>query len=126
MHSAFRHAVKNHSGVECCPFDGRKQLVLRGALQIPSECYAAQVGIYKNGAIAIVPGHAQQSCLTGAIFLKPAAKCLDVSASTHCNGAENIADRRKSSLNPGALRMHAAVNDATNARHEIHRWRDPD
>src|SRR5437868_13007967 len=76
------HAIENHASMKCGALDGREQLICRGALEIPTEGDAAQIGIHENGAVAIVPGHAQQPGLPGAITLYSPAQCSDIRAST--------------------------------------------
>ena len=62
------HPFQNHARMEGRPFDGREQLVLRGVRQTPAERDAAQFGIHQHGAVAVIPGEAQQAGLAGAIL----------------------------------------------------------
>ena len=61
------HAIENDASVEGSTFDGGEKFVLCGGLQIPAERDAAQIGIDEDRAIAVVPGHAKQTSLSGAI-----------------------------------------------------------
>ena len=77
VNAVFGHAIENHASVKGGAFDGGEEFVLRCALQIPSEGDAAQVGIYEDGAIAVVPGHAEQAGLAGAIIFEALVRALD-------------------------------------------------
>ena len=57
--AVFGHAIENDAGVEGGAFDGGEEFVLRRGLQIPAESDAAQIGIDEDGAVAVVPGHAE-------------------------------------------------------------------
>src|SRR5581483_4224495 len=70
-HALVAHAVEDHARMKRRTFDRCEQFILRGALQIPAKRDAAQVRIYEDGAIAIVPRHPQETGLSGAIFLEP-------------------------------------------------------
>ena len=67
--SVFAEAIEDHAGVESSAFDGGEQFVLRGVQQVPSDGHAAEIGIDQDRAVAVVPGHAQQAGLAGAIFV---------------------------------------------------------
>ena len=64
------HALQDHAGVEGGAFDGGEQLVLRGVGEAPAERDAAEFGIHQDGAIAVVPGEAQQAGLAGAVVFE--------------------------------------------------------
>ena len=70
VHTVFGHAIENDARMEGSAFDGGKEFVLRGALQVPAESDAAQIGIDEHGAIAIVPGDAKEASLASAVFFE--------------------------------------------------------
>ena len=125
-YSVFRHAVQNHARVERCALNGGKQLIFRGALQVPSQGHAAQIRIYQHGAITVVPCQTQQSRLSGAIIRQAAAKVLDAGVSASCDGLEYVANGRKPRFDSSALRMHAALDHSANARYKVYRRSDAD
>src|SRR5215470_13030919 len=112
--------------MERCSFDRGKQLVLSGALEIPAKSNPAQIRIHEHSAIAVVPGHSQQSRLTRAVVLQSRAQRLDVRASSSRNCVEDIANRRETGLDSRAIRMHAPLHYSANSRYQIHRWSDSD
>ena len=64
-HAVLGHALQDNARVKGRALDGREKLVLRGVHQIPAEGDAAQFGIDQHGAVAVVPGEAQQAGLSG-------------------------------------------------------------
>ena len=67
------HAIQDYAGMKRRSFDRCEEFVLGRALQVPSQGDAAQVGVHQHGAIAVIPGHAQQAGLPGAILLQARA-----------------------------------------------------
>src|SRR5205807_8529346 len=107
-------------------FDGGKQFILRRGLEIPAESNAAKVGIYKHGAITIVPGDTEQAGLPGAIVFQAAAESRHIGPGARSDGLKNIADSGKAGLNAGSLRVHAALNHAAYAGNQTHGRSDSD
>ena len=70
VHTVPGHPVKDDASVKRGPFDGGKEFVLRGALQVPPQRNAAQVRVDQNGAVAVIPSHAEQARLSGTIVLE--------------------------------------------------------
>ena len=60
----FAHAIENDTCMECSPFNGCEQFVLRRVLQVPAESHSAEIRIDQHRAIAIVPRHSQETGLT--------------------------------------------------------------
>src|SRR5208283_3107299 len=73
-HAVLFHALENHARVERSAFDGGEEFVLRGVGETPAEGDAAQFGVHQDGAVAIVPGEAQETGLAGAISIESARK----------------------------------------------------
>src|SRR6202048_1864937 len=71
------HALEDDAGVEGGAFDGGAELGLRGVDQVPAEGDAAEFGIDEDGAVAVVPAHAQEAGLAGAIMLDAAGQLGD-------------------------------------------------
>ena len=63
--AVFSHAIEDHAGVEGGAFDGGEEFVLRRVLKVPADGDAAEVWIHQDGAVAVVPGHAQEAGLAG-------------------------------------------------------------
>ncbi len=99
--AVFGHAVENDAGVEGGAFDGGEQFILRRAGEMPTESDAAQFRIDENGAIAVVPGHAQQAGLAGAVIFETARECSARSARAASDGVEDVADSGKSGFDAG-------------------------
>ena len=114
------HAIENDSRVQCSAFNGGEQFVLRGGLQIPAEGNATQVWIYQNRAVAVVPGNAQKAGLAGAIVFQSTGESRHVGSGARSNGLKNIADRRKTGLNAGTLRVHAALDNTAYSGNQTH------
>ncbi len=107
-------------------FNGGEQFILRGALQIPTQGDAAQVRIHQHGAVAVVPGHAQQAGLPGAVVFQSLTQRLHVSSRASCDGVEDVSHCGEAGFDAGAPRMHASLHHATDAGHKVHRGRDAD
>ncbi len=73
FNAMFRHSVQNNSRMECSAFNCGEQFVLRGALQVPTECNASQIRVHQNRTVAVVPGHTQKTGLPRPILLQPLA-----------------------------------------------------
>ena len=69
-HAVLGHALEDDAGVEGGAFDGGEELVLRGVDEVPAEGDAAELGVDEHGAVAVVPGEAQQAGLAGAIVAR--------------------------------------------------------
>src|SRR5581483_8355305 len=100
------------------------QLILRGALQGPSQGDASQIGIYEHGTIAIIPCKPQQSCLPGAKRFEASRKALHVGTGASGNGIKDIAYGRESRLDAGSLGMNAALHDSAHSGNEVGRARN--
>ena len=74
------HALEDDAGVEGGAFDGGEELVLRGVQQVPAEGDAAELRVDEHGAVAVVPGEAQQAGLAGLIGLEALRQIVDVGA----------------------------------------------
>ena len=107
-------------------FDGGKQFILRRGLEIPAESNAAKVGIYKHGAITIVPGDTEQAGLPGAIVFQAAAESRHIGPGARSDGLKNIADSGKAGLNAGSLRVHASLDHSAHTGNQAHRRSDSD
>ena len=59
------HAVEDDAGVHGGAFDGGEELVRGGVGEVPAEGDAAERGVDEHGAVAVVPGEAQQAGLAG-------------------------------------------------------------
>ena len=125
-HSVLLHAIENDAGVQSRALDGGEQFVLRRGLQIPAEGDPAQIGIHKNGAIPVVPGHSQQPCLPRAIFFKPLAESLYIGPRARGDGLKNIAHGREPRFNAGALGMDTSLHHPANTWNQFYRWSDSD
>ena len=88
-------------------FDGGEEFVLRGVDQIPAQRDAAQFRVDQNGAVAIVPGEAQQAGLSGAIGFQPLRQLGNLGAGAAGDGLKDIACGRQPGLNASVVRMHA-------------------
>src|SRR5260221_8923588 len=111
----FRHAIEDDPGMKSGAFDGSEEFVLRGGLQIPAESDAAEIGIDEHRAVAVVPGHAEQTGLAGAVGFDALRESLHVSASASGDRVKNIADGGKAGLDAGMFGMHAAGDGAANS-----------
>src|SRR6266567_943705 len=117
MDSVAFHAVEDYARMEGGALNRREQFVLRGALEVPSQGDTTKIGIHQNRAIAVVPGHAQQTGLSGVIVLQPLAERRDIRTRASSDGIEDVADRGKPGFNASSLRMHASLHYAANAGH---------
>ena len=113
------HALKDDAGVEGGAFDGGEELVLRGVDQVPAEGDAAEFGIHQHGAVAVVPGEAQQAGLAGAVGFEALRQLGDLGAGAAGDGFKDVAGRGEAGLDAGVLRMHAAGDDAADAGDEL-------
>ena len=125
VHAMSGHAVEDHARVERSAFNGGKQLVLSRALEIPAPRDATQVGIYQNRAVAIVPGHAEQTGLPRVVILQPPAERAHIGSGAGGNGVKNVAHGGKARLDSGTLRMHTSLNNPAYAKNQVDRGRDP-
>ena len=88
--AVFAHPVENHARMEGRSLDGCEKLILRGRLQVPAQRDAAQIRIHQHGAVAVVPGQAQEAGLPGAIAFQPLAQFGDSRVGPPRNGAEDV------------------------------------
>ena len=115
-HAVLGHALEDDAGVEGGAFDGGEELVLRGVDQVPAEGDAAEFGIDEDGAVAVVPGEAQQAGLAGAIVfeaLRRASATLMPARRAMASKMSPVAERPASM--PVNCGMDAAGNDAADA-----------
>src|SRR5579863_306365 len=80
--------------------------------------------MHQHGAVAIVPGHAQQAGLTGTIIFQTGAQGRDIATRAGSDCVEYVTHGGESGLDSGAQRMNAALHNAANSRHEVYRWSD--
>src|SRR5215469_6920069 len=104
--------------MECGALDGGKESILRRVRKIPAEGDTAEFGIYQYGAVAVVPGEAEQPGLSGSKMLKPGGELRDASSSAAADCLENVARGREAGFDAGLRGMHRTWNDAANARDE--------
>ena len=88
------------------PFDGREQLVLSSAGQVPTQRYASQLGVHQHRSIAVIPRQPQQPGLSRAIVFQPVRQRRYRRAGTPRDRIENIAGRRKPRFDPEIIRMN--------------------
>src|SRR5690348_2855176 len=124
--AVFGHAIEDDARVEGGAFDGGEELVLSRVLQIPAESNAAQVGVDEDGAVAIVPGHAEKARLAGAIIFEAGAEGGDRGAGAAGDGFENIAGGGEARFDAREGGMDAAADDAANSGDELRGARDAD
>ena len=98
------HALEDDAGVEGGAFDGGEELVLRGVDEVPAERDAAEFGIDEHGAVAVVPGEAQQAGLAGAIVFEALRELGDVGAGAACDGFEDVAGGGEAGFDAGVMR----------------------
>ena len=120
------HAVENDARMKRCAFDGCKEFILRRALQIPAERDAAKVGVHEHRAVAVIPGHAQQAGLSGAIFIEAGAQCFYIGSGAGSDGIEDVSHGGEPRFDSRAQGMHAPLHHAADSRHQIHRRSDSD
>ena len=118
------HALQNHARVERRPLDGGEQFVLRGVRQLPAERHAAEFGIHQHRAVAVVPGHPQQSGLARCERLEPLDSAATVDPGAACDRIEDIAGGRKARLDAGESRMNAARHNAADTRNQLRLFGD--
>ncbi len=73
-------------------------------VRLPAERDAAQFRIHQHGAVAVVPGEAQQAGLSGAIVLQAARKLGHRGAGAARDGFEDVAGGRKARFDAGVAR----------------------
>jgi hypothetical protein len=89
-----------------------------GVGEAPAQRYAAQFRIHQHGAVAIVPGEAQQARLAGAVVLQTARKLRHGGSGAARHRFENIAGGGEPRLNARACGIDGAWNHAANARNQ--------
>ena len=99
-------------------FDRRKQLVGRGVVQVPAKGDAAERGVDQDGAVAVVPGEAEQAGLPGLELGSGFGERGDRGSGAGCNGSEDIADRGHARFDADAVRIDRARDDAADAGDE--------
>ena len=97
-HAVLGHALEDDAGVEGGAFDGGEELVLRGVDEVPAEGDAAELGIDEDGAVAVVPGEAEQAGLAGAIVVEAFRECGDVGAGAAWRWRRRCRRRRRGRL----------------------------
>ena len=102
--------------MECRTFDRGEEFILRCVQQVPTKRHAAQLGIYQNSAIAIIPGETKKTCLSGAIRFQTLTEFRDIGVCAPRDGFENISGRRKAGFDAGIRRMHTARHHSADTR----------
>ena len=119
-HSVFGHAIENHPSVQRRTFDGGEQLILGGALQVPSQRHATQVRIHQHGAIAVVPGQPQQAGLSCADSSPSRALSVATSVPARLAIASKMSPTAdKSRFDSRALRMHTSLHHTAHAGNQV-------
>ena len=121
-----RHALEDDAGVEGRSFDGGEELVLRGVGEVPAEGDAAQFGVDEHGAVAVVPGEAEQAGLPGAIVFQALGKLGDRGSGAAGDGFEDVAGGGEAGFDAGVVGVHAAGDDAADAGDELGLFRHGD
>src|SRR5690242_20710419 len=106
LHLVLQHPVQDDPDMKRGALDGGKQFLLRRALQVPAQSDAAQVRINQHSPVAVIPGHAQQSGLAGAVIFQAPAQRAYVRAGAGGDGAKDISYRREPRFNSRALWMN--------------------
>src|SRR5207249_8040583 len=113
-------AIENDSRVQCSAVIGGERFVLRGGVQNRAEGNGTQVWIYQNRAVAVVPGDAEKVGLSGAMVFQSTGESRHVGSGARSDGLKNIAYRRKTGLNAGTLRVHAALDNTAYSGNQTH------
>src|SRR5262249_7355862 len=103
-----------------------EKLVLRGALEVPADRDATEIRINQHGSIAVVPSHAKEAGLAGAVIFQAIAQRCDISTGARGDCIEDIADRGKAGFDTGAERVDASLHHAANSWDEIRGGRNTD
>src|SRR5262249_24186200 len=125
-HAIRGHAIENDPRVQRCALDSCKEFVLSSALEVPAKCDAAQIRIYQNGTVTVVPGEAQETSLSGAIVLQALAQSGDIGSSAAGDGIEDIANGRETSFNARTQRVNTSLHNSAHPGHKIRRRRNAD
>src|SRR5437660_12307856 len=105
-------------------FYRRKQFILCGALQLPTEGNPSQIRVYKNRPVSVVPGHAEKASLSGAIILESTTERRNIGSGSDGNCMEDVSHGRETGFNSRAVGMHAPLHDSTDTRNQVYRRRD--
>jgi hypothetical protein len=111
-------ALEDDAGVEGGAFDGGEELVLSGVDEVPAEGDAAELGIDEDGAVAVVPGEAEEAGLSGTVAVEAFGEVGDGVAGAGGDGVEDVAGGGEAGFDAGELRMDAAGDDAADAGDE--------
>ena len=117
------HALEDDAGVEGGAFDGGEELVLRGVGEAPAERDAAEFGVDQDGAVAVVPGEAQQAGLAGAVVFEAFGERGDGGAGAAGDGFEDVAGGGEAGFDAGARGIDRAGDDAADAGDQVRRCR---
>ena len=64
-HAVLFHAVEDDAGVQGGALDGGEELIGCGVVEVPAEGDAAEGWVDQDGAVAVVPGEAEEAGLAG-------------------------------------------------------------
>lgn len=105
----------------CC-----KKLVLGGVDEVTAQRNAAQIRVDQHGAVAVVPGKAQESGLAWEVALKTLGQALYISPGTASDGFEDVSGGGETCLNSSEIGVYATGNDAAHTRNQLSLLRDGD
>src|SRR6202021_1401982 len=99
-------------------FDGREKFVSGGVGERPAEGDAAERRVDEYGAVAVVPGEAKESGLSGDVLCGDFGKVADGGLRAGGDGLEDVADRGKASFDADLVGIHGTGDNAADAGDE--------
>src|SRR5205807_7975591 len=99
--------LQDAASMEGSAFGRRKQFILGGALQVPTEGNPSELRVYMDRPVSVVPGHAEKASLSGVIILESTTERSNIGSGSDGNCMEDVSHGRETGFNSSAVGMHA-------------------
>jgi len=113
--AALGHAVEDDAGVEGGAFDGGEELVLGGVDEVPAEGDAAEGRVDEDGAVAVVPGEAEEAGLSGLVGVESDGEIFDGGSGAASDGFEDVSGGGEAGFDADEAGVDGAGDDAAHA-----------